>query len=373
MAIPVENIYYLLCYAWDHPERASARVVGGLDGGAPVEHLLGRVLADATDHLLRQGLDRGYLEREEEERRVRGRLLMEPTVRRMLMRQGRAACLVDELSHDVPHNQALKAGLRALSRVTGMERALAHRLRTLCLRLGDVSEVPLHVALRSVQLHRNISRYSFAMHVVQLVADNLLPDERGQGYVFRSITQSDQQLGLLFEKFVRNFLKREQSYFAVERKNVTWAVAESESSGAHWLPGMETDVVLTSGEASVVIEAKCTASALMRRYDGADKLRSAHLYQLMTYLTQHRAGTGISRTGVLLYAGHGAGQPLTFTIDGFRVLVRNLDLSQPWQMIRDGLLALAEELSVLSGRLSEPSPAAYQAGGGSSATYAASS
>src|ERR1035441_6422817 len=73
--IPIANIYYLLCYAWDALEERDALAdVGALDS----THLLGLSaggLVTGTRRLLRRGLDRGYLAREEEIPGIRGKLL----------------------------------------------------------------------------------------------------------------------------------------------------------------------------------------------------------------------------------------------------------------------------------------------------------
>ena len=60
--IPIANLYYLLCYAWRHVREADPvrlEELAGLDG---THHLLGKVLAEGTFRLIRQGIDRGYRE-----------------------------------------------------------------------------------------------------------------------------------------------------------------------------------------------------------------------------------------------------------------------------------------------------------------------
>ena len=111
MTIPVRNVYYLLCYAWDAIEAQSQIDVAAIAGNR-VENLLGKVLQEGVAHLIRRGLDRGYVTEEQETRRLRGKLLLSETVGRMLLPRGRAACSVDEFNHDVPHNRVIKAAMR---------------------------------------------------------------------------------------------------------------------------------------------------------------------------------------------------------------------------------------------------------------------
>lgn len=96
---------------------------------------------------------------------------------------------------------------------------------------------------------------------------------------------------------------------------------------------------------TVIVEAKCVADALLVNQGGPPKLRSAHLYQLLAYLSNMRVPAGGRLTGVLLYAGLGAQRPLDYVLCGHRVLVRNLDLDQPWERIKADLLALSAEFA----------------------------
>jgi len=344
MAVPIQNVYYLLCYAWDRLDALDTTDVGALSGDR-VENLLGKVLHDGVAHLMRRGLDRGYLPVEQEGRQLRGKVLLVETAQRLLLQQGRVACRNDELSHDVPHNRALKAAMRELANVPGIDRGLSSGLKDICRRLHEVSDVELsQTAFRNIQLSQNLVRYAFLVEIARLVAGCLLPEQAGRGKTFRSFTSNDQQMGALFEAFVRNFLIREQRQFSVARPKVPWDVAEATSSDPRWLPEMQTDISLSRPGQTVIIETKCYAEALQRRNEGAAKLISAHLYQLLTYLGHQGRSMGSAPLGVLLYAGLGPGQPLQYELGGQMVLVRNLDLDQPWEQIHRDLLALTGEL-----------------------------
>jgi len=215
MAISIQNVYYMLCYAWDHL-KARALVDVGAVPGERVEDLLGKVLQHGVAHLIRRGLDQDYITSEEEERRLRGKLLFSETARRMLLPRGRVACATDEQSHDVPHNRVLKAAMRELMSMPSLDRAIRSALHDHCQRLHDVTDVELSpLAFRHVQLHRNLAHYSFLVNVARLVADGLIPDEQHGGRRFHPFTANAQAMGRLFESFVRNFLRREQTYFKV--------------------------------------------------------------------------------------------------------------------------------------------------------------
>jgi 5-methylcytosine-specific restriction enzyme subunit McrC len=109
-AIPIKNVYYLLCYAWNRLEQGE---IVGVDQVPTTElvDLFALVLCDGLRHLARRGLEQGYQLREEELSGVRGRLDVANSVRRFLFMQGRSFCSFDEISADTSANRILKATL----------------------------------------------------------------------------------------------------------------------------------------------------------------------------------------------------------------------------------------------------------------------
>src|SRR5438445_386398 len=102
--IPIQNVYYLLCYAWnvlDEAELASVSVTPEMR----LPELLASVLCGGVTHLLKRGLDRAYVTEEDEIAGIRGRLDIGTSVKRTSFVRARAHCVFDELSADVPHNR----------------------------------------------------------------------------------------------------------------------------------------------------------------------------------------------------------------------------------------------------------------------------
>ena len=62
---PDRNIYYLLCYAWNRLDERDIVDVSGIDTTSLIE-LFAKVLIGGMGHLLRRGLDQGYISRSEE-------------------------------------------------------------------------------------------------------------------------------------------------------------------------------------------------------------------------------------------------------------------------------------------------------------------
>ena len=139
-AIPVENIYFLLCYAWDRLEEGEIVDVDP-QGITQLVDLFGRVLANGVSQLLKRGLDREYRVRDESIAGVRGKLAVSTTIKRNLLSRAHTHCEFDELTYDVIHNQILRKTLLNLTRISDMDAGLRSTLHGLYRRLDGISEL----------------------------------------------------------------------------------------------------------------------------------------------------------------------------------------------------------------------------------------
>ena len=108
--IPIQNIYYLLCYAWNKLDEKDIVDVSGIDSTNIVD-LFAKVLIGGLNHLIRRGLDRGYVNFSEDTRSLRGKICFAPTIKKNLLINAKVHCEFDELCHDVLHNRILKASV----------------------------------------------------------------------------------------------------------------------------------------------------------------------------------------------------------------------------------------------------------------------
>ncbi len=339
--IPIANIYYLLCYAWDVlEEKDSLADVDALDSTNLIE-LFARVLVNGTRRLLRRGLDRGYLPREDEIPGVRGKLLVTQTLRRDLLRQGRAACAWDELEYDTPPNRILKTTLQRLQDSEELDPGTRSDIHDLLRWLSPVQTIELHASdFRRVQLHRNNRIYAFLLHVCEFVHEHWLPAEHGGGRRFRDFVREG--VSTLFESFVLNFYRHELPGWQVSAPTIRWQTDDANADALELVPRMETDVCLQSPGRAIILDTKFYAAALKNSAFGRAKLPAANLYQLFTYLRQRSCEPGWEQAeGVLLYPRTTRDFAAEFTTHGHRIRALTLDLAQPWQNIHAALMRIA--------------------------------
>ena len=339
--IPIANIYYLLCYAWDVlEEKETLAEVDALDS-TDLLNLFARVLVNGTRRLLRRGLDRGYLPREEEISGLRGKLLVTQTLRRNLLRFGRAACTWDELEYDTPPNRILKTTLQSLHEAVELDKRVRADVYDLLRWLEPVQTIELRADhFRRVQLHRNNRVYGFLLHICEFIHEHWLPAEGGGPRRFADFVRDG--LPALFEKFVFNFYQHElPNDWQVSAPVIQWQFVSANEEAVALVPRMETDVCLQQPGRAMILDTKFYAQAIKTGVFGAAKLPSTNLYQLFTYLRQRATEPGWEQAeGVLLYPQTTREFNVEFTTHGHRIRALTLNLWQPWQNIHKDLLAV---------------------------------
>jgi 5-methylcytosine-specific restriction enzyme subunit McrC len=337
--IPIQNIYYLLCYAWDKLAERDIVAVDAIDR-TNLADLFARVLINGTNHLLKRGFDRGYVSQHEWTGRLRGRICFQEAIRRNAMMTGRLPCDFDELSYDVLHNQILKATMRRLIRTEGLAVECAEGVAQLCRLFSDVEDIELTGRLfGQVQLHRNNQFYDFLLKVCELIHRNLLISEKPGTSSFVDFLQDERQMGVLFEDFVRTFYRVHTDY-QVKREDIHWRWIATDQAAAGLLPKMQTDISLTSGKRKIIIDCKFTPEATQRHYE-AEKLRSEHLYQVHAYLNNlPECELTDTCEMMLLYPTVDSELSASYKDHARTISIRTIDLNQPWQGIHSDLLGL---------------------------------
>lgn len=342
VTIPIRNLYYLFCYAWDrYPEGGSTEV--GIDECPDIPNLFARVLLNGVHRLLRRGLDRGYIASDDELRSPRGRILLDRTIKEQTLLRGTVACQFDELRYDVLHNRIIKATAALLARHPLIRPSLAHELLVLCKKMANISEVRLEPGVfRKVQLFRNNAQYSVLLRLCEFVCTAMLPETGGRGHRFPDVLRDEELMSRVFEDFLRNFYIYEQQAFKVRREDMRWRVDAEPGGDVSLVPMMRTDLTLRSDACTIVMDAKFYADPFLRSA-GVPKIRSNHLYQLFAYM-KHAADASTPVRGALVYAAPAGGCFHRYRLDGHEIAIAALDLSQPWSSIHSELIRLVQEL-----------------------------
>jgi 5-methylcytosine-specific restriction enzyme subunit McrC len=340
--IPIQNIYYLLCYAWNKLDEGEVVDVSSVTSTRLVD-LFAKVLAGGTHHLIRRGFDRGYLAFAEETPRIRGKIDFSSSLKKNLLARGQARCEYEELDYNVLHNRILKTTLERLSLAEGLDTKLREEVREVLRWLRQVESVRLSSQLfRRVQLHRNNLYYAFLLNVCELIYDQLLVDERSGHSRFRDFLRDENRMNRLFQSFIYNFYKLEQKEFKVAAPRIYWQALPATDEAAEYLPVMQTDVCLTKQDRKLILECKYYRETLqISQYK--QTVHSGHLYQIFSYVKNKESDEGWENCeGVLLYPTVNRTLDLSYDIQGHLIRVKTIDLNQSWQKIKQDLLTITD-------------------------------
>jgi 5-methylcytosine-specific restriction enzyme subunit McrC len=349
--IPISNLYYLLAYAWDHKLSEAELASIDADSCPDLNNLFAKILVSATHHLIRQGLDRSYVPFQEETSRIRGRIDFSASEKTQSRIRGKLACLYDELSPNVLHNQILKATLSVLRsdlKVSKDSRKQLAQSLEAFQEVGDLRVTPRH--FHQVQLHRNNRAYRFLLNLCELIHASLLPEKASDGSRrFRDFTRDEKIMAKVFEDYVRNFASRHLPEATVSAMHIDWRTSGLNASTSAMLPRMATDVTIAWPNRKLILDCKYYQEALATHFH-ALKFRSGNLYQLNAYLTNQAAVPGWETVeGMLLYPTNGYTLDHCFTLHNRHVVrMATIDLSQQWQAIEQKLLGLLNGFTAAS-------------------------
>ena len=336
--IPIQNVYYLLAYAWDYFREGEEVHLSSVNC-PDIHNLLTSVLCNGIRQLATRGIDKGYQPRVEETPRLRGKIDVLKSYQRMTNLAGRMLCEFDELTSDTIPNQILRTTCEQLGKYSlYLSKVNQVNLRRSIHLLRDISTIRLtRGSFYRVQLHRNNRHYRFLLSICRLLSEVLLPEEKSGELRFRNILEDEVVMNRIFERFVLRFASRHCVGARVRSMNISW-VGEWDSEVDAVLPGMKTDVTIEYPDKRTILDCKFYKSALVTRHD-RHRLHSNHLYQLNAYLQNksHEEGWDDVK-GILLYPAVSHDLHLNFKLLGHQFRIESIDLDQPWASIHEQLL-----------------------------------
>ncbi len=358
--IPIQNMYYILCYAWGMGEMRG-KVNVGVERCDSIANLLVHVLLNATDDLLKRGLFKGYTVYGTEMDGIKGKINIGETLKLGRYRQGRMYCNYDELSSDILVNQIIYSTLQETLKIQGLSEQNESRLLTTIRRMPQVKRIQLSDSVfKSVRLHRNNTYYQFAINICRLLHQSMLPNESLAGkWDFMDLMDDERAMNRIFEKFLMNFYKQEccEDYPDVGRSHIRFQLtpfgmtfAKSTDEAYRLLPVMETDVTLYNPRTKkkIILDAKYYKETLVPRYGERSKIRREHLSQILTYvMNQENDATPYTKDtkGILVYPTIDTELDVSYVYKNTNHVIRvsTVNLNQDWQMIEQRLKDIIQE------------------------------
>jgi len=336
--IPIKNLFFILCYSWNRLDEGEL-VKASVDDVNTPQDLLARILINGSNRVLKDGLDRGYLEFAEESSSLRGKINFSGSISRLLFEQAKAATFVDELSHNILHNQILKSTIHLLAGSSAVNSSLRVELLKVVRAFKDIDLIKLNASIfKRVQIHQNNAFYAFLIDVCELIYLHLSPDSREGEAKIRDFTRDEVKMRKVFQDFAYNFYRTNQTEFDVYSERLSWGANGSEAD-LSLLPYMYTDVTLNSPSRKIILDTKYYQEAFQSNW-GKNSFHSSHLYQLNTYLdcTERTHSVDQKVDGILLYPATNEEFDYKIGVRGHTITIASIDMRKDSREISQRML-----------------------------------
>ena len=333
--IPIQNIYYMLSYAFQVLQEQGYRSVAAEEFDNTAE-LCAAILSKGVAMQVKRGLGREYIERTEAMSTLRGRMEISDSIKGQTILKKQMVCTYDDFSVNSTMNRIIKSTMLLLLRAD-IAKARKKALRKCLVYFGDVDEIDLHTVDWNLRYDRNNQTYRLLVAVCWLVVKGLLQTQE-DGSVKLMDFLDEQRMCRLYEKFILEYYRKEHPELRASAAQIPWQLDDGMDA---LLPVMQSDILLEKGEKVLIIDAKYYAHTLQTQYD-VQTLHSANLYQIFTYVKNKEAQLSERPhevSGLLLYAqtDEGALPNHTYRMSGNRIGAQTLDLNAPFPSIRRAL------------------------------------
>lgn len=340
-SILILNIYYMLAYAFQELRKNNYAEVDK-EIFEDIYDLFAELLARGISYQLKQGLYKEYIPKDDSLQTVRGKIDINGTINNRLHDSRRIHCDFDELSENNIYNQILLTTAMILIKHSEVKKDKKAKLKQLMLFFQNVTPVDIHaIRWKALRFDRNNRNYRMLLYICYFIINEwLLTTENGQ---FKMPEFSDDHMCRLFERFVLEYYKKHHPEVKANAAQIGWNIVE-ESTDTSILPIMQSDIVLTLGERTLIIDTKYYSKIMQEQYE-KKTLRNSHLYQIRTYVDEYDREHRHNVDGMLLYAKTKEEDFEDAQIthrDGYSLLIRTLDLNTKFENIKKRLDSFVE-------------------------------
>jgi len=295
--------------------------------------LLAVILVKGVANQIKRGLHRDYISHSESTSSLRGKVDVTNSIKQNTLLKKQMICNYDQFSENTNLNSILKTTMLLLIKHGDLKIKNRKELRKLSLYFNNVSSMdPQRINWDAITYHRNNATYKMLISICQLVIKGLLMTTETGTYKMKGFLD-DQQMHRLYEKFLLGYFKKEYPQYNPKASYIDWNVDDGISD---FLPTMKTDITLTYGSKTIIIDAKYYGKSMQTNPLFYSKsIISSNLYQIFTYVKNKDSFGSGNVSGILLYAK--TDEEITpnqdYQIGGNRISVKTLDLGEDWSGI----------------------------------------
>ena len=337
--IRIQNIYYMLAYAFQVLNEHGYKSIATEDFDNTAE-LCAAILTRGIKIQIKRGLGKEYMSRTESLASLRGKIDITESIKTQALQRRQLVCSYDEFSVNSFMNRIIKSTILLLLRAD-IAKTRKKELKKLLVYFDDVAPIDLHSVNWNMQYNRNNQTYRMLIGICYLIIKGLLQTQ-SDGTTKLMDFLDEQRMHRLYEKFILEYYRKEYPQITANASQIPWQL--DDDMGA-MLPVMQTDIMLSYGEKTLIIDAKYYAHTTQLQYD-KHTLHSGNVYQIFTYVKNKEAELADRPhevSGMLLYAKSDEDiyPENEYWMSGNRIEVRTLNLDGDFSMIKaqlDGIV-----------------------------------
>ena len=296
--IRIQNIYYMLAYAFQVLNEQGYKNIATEEFDNTAE-LCAAILARGISTQVKRGLGKEYIPQTEALSSLRGKLDISESIKTQTFLKKQMICSYDDFSVNSVMNRIIKSTVLILLK-GDISKSRKKELRKLMVFFDDVDVIDLYSVNWNMQYNRNNQTYRMLISICYLVFKGLLQTQ-SDGTTKLMDFLDEQRMHRLYEKFILEYYRKEHPELTTNASQIPWQL---DDDFGDMLPVMQTDIMLTKDEKTLIIDAKYYAHTTQRQYD-KNTLHSGNLYQIFTYVKNKEAELAEQPhkvAGMLLYA-----------------------------------------------------------------------
>ncbi len=337
----IKNVYYMLSYAFELLKEGTYQNVNK-EEFENIHNLFALILEKGISQQLKRGLYKEYVYKVEDLSTLRGKINLNNTIKNIVSNRKLLNCEYDDLQENNVFNRILKTTVCLLIKQNELTSKNRKALKNLMLYFSNVDVLePSIISWTTLRFQRNNANYRMLISICQLIIEGMLLTTEEGKYHLKSFLDKD-SLYRLFQKFVLEYFRKQYPELGAKGALIDWAVDDGVTT---MLPDMITDITLTYGSNTLIIDTKYYEHTLQNHF-GVQSIHSNNIYQIFAYVKNKEyalKGKPHKVSGMLLYAKTDEEkQPdAQYLLSGNKISVKTLDLNCEFDKLKEQLDQIA--------------------------------
>lgn len=332
--IPVQNIYYMLSYAFQVLNEQGYRKIAAEKFHNTTE-LCAEIIIVAVNRQIKNGIEKEYVPRLDDVVTVRGKINISESIKKQVILRKQLTCEYDEFSVNTYKNRIIKSTMLLLLK-SNIKVEQKEKIRKLLLYFSDVNILDVRYIDWNINFNRNNKSYRLLISICYLIIKGLLQMQK-DGSITMKDYFDEQRMCRLYEKFILEYYKKEFPSMDVSSSQIQWCLDDEYNN---CLPIMQSDIMISHKNNILIIDAKYYSNNI-QSYHEKKSVISGNLYQIFTYVKNLAFNNRDKKvSGLLLYAKTDSDVQVeenTYLMSGNKIGTAKLDLNCDFSEIKKQL------------------------------------